>query len=97
MHNYEYGTAGMSGGPGAGGDPYRYGGQGDRPGRGMLGTVLMIVVIAIGAMLLLGTAFWAIGLVFHLFGWILRVALLVAVAAFVWRRVTRGRGHRDWV
>jgi hypothetical protein len=96
MHNYEFGPAGTSGGPGADGDPYRYGDHG-RPGRGMFGTVLMIVAIAIGAMLLLGTAFWAIGLVFHLFGWILKVALLAAVAAFVWRRVTRGRGHRDWV
>ena len=96
MHNYEFGSTGTSGGPG-GGDPYRYGGPGDRPGRGLLGTALMVVVIAVGAVLVLGTAFWAIGLVFHLLGWIVRVALLAAVAALVWRRVTRGRGHKDWV
>jgi hypothetical protein len=55
--------------------------------------VLTIVVIAVAASVGLGVAFWAVGLVFHLFGWILRIALLAGVAAFVWRWVNRHTSH----
>ena len=35
----------------------------------------------------------ALGLLFHLAGWILKVAMLAAVAALVWRRINRRRSH----
>jgi putative flippase GtrA len=51
----------------------------------------MIAVVAVVAIVGLGIAFWLLGFLFHLAGWILRVAVLAAVAALVWRRITRHR------
>jgi hypothetical protein len=81
-------------------DPYPRGsGGGDpsagwcRPGRGVVRTALMWAALALVVFLAFGTAMWALGLVFHLLGLLLRIALITAVVALVWRRVTR-RPHR---
>ena len=74
-----------------------------RPGRGgpagfgyrFLRTVLMWVGVAIIAMLALGTLGWAFGLAFHLLGLLFRIALVTAVIAFVWRRIT-SRHQRNY-
>ena len=71
-------------GPGRCGGGYRF-----------LRTVLMWTAIAVVAMLALGTAAWVFGLVFHLLGLLVRVALVTAVVAFVWRRITR-RHQRNY-
>jgi hypothetical protein len=85
MSNYDFGSIGSTGGP----SPYS-----DEPShRSVFSLVLTIVVIAVAASVGLGVAFWAVGLVFHLFGWILRIALLAGVAAFVWRWVNRRTSH----
>lgn len=69
-------------------------GETDRgPGRSIVRTVIFWTVLAVGAMFLLGTAFWALGLIFHLVSLLFRVALITAVVAFVWRAVTRRRGR----
>lgn len=84
MHNHEYGSAGTWS-QGSNGDP-----DGPRP-HSVLTLVLLIVGVAIAAAIGLSVLFWAFGLVFHLAGFILRVAILAAVAAFVWKRVMRRR------
>jgi hypothetical protein len=60
-------------------------------GYGIVHTVVKWTAIALIAMLALGTATWAFGLLFHLAALLLRVALVTAVVAFVWRRITRRR------
>jgi putative flippase GtrA len=77
MPNYEFGSWGASR-PGPYGEP-----EGDAPQKHS--TLAVVAIVG------LGVAFWALGFLFHLAGWILRVAVLAAVAAFVWRRVTRHR------
>ena len=90
MHNYDFGAVGGSGGE----NPYT-----DRENHGprrnsMFSLIVMIVVIAVIAAVALTITFWALGFLFHLAGWILKIAVLAAVAAFVWRRVNR-RWSRD--
>jgi hypothetical protein len=87
MHNYESGSFFGSGSSNPSGEPDEH------RGRSFFSLIVMIAVVAVGAVLVLGTAFWVLGLLFHMAGWILRVALLAAVAAFVWKRITRGRSH----
>ena len=53
----------------------------------------MIVVVAILGAVALSVVFWALGFLFHLAGWILKIAVLAAVAAFVWRKVSRRSSH----
>ena len=55
--------------------------------------IVMIVVVAVIGVFALSVAFWVMGLLFHLAGWILRIAVLAAVAAFVWHRVSRRWSH----
>jgi hypothetical protein len=84
MHNYEFGApGGTQRGP--------YGGpEGDTPGKhSMFSLIVTIVVVAVLAMVAIGIAFWTLGFLFSIAGWILRVAVLAAVAAFVWRWVNR--------
>jgi putative flippase GtrA len=86
MHNYEFGPLG--------GSPYQSAGdpEKDRPRRhSTFSLIVTIVVVAAIAILGLSVSFWVLGLVFHLAGWILRVAILAAVAALVWRWVNRRR------
>ena len=63
----------------------------NRGGHGVFRTVAMWVGIAVVAMILFSSAMWALGLVFHIFGLLVRVALVTAVVALVWRRITRRR------
>jgi hypothetical protein len=37
--------------------------------------------------LAIGVLFWTVGVLFHMLGWLIRLALIVGVAAFVWRLV----------
>lgn len=68
-----------------------------RPGPGyrFLRTVLMWAAVAVVAMLALGAAAAVFGIAFHLIGLLIRIALVTAVVAFVWRRITR-RHQRNW-
>ena len=91
MHNFEFGSSG-----GTHQGPYGVP-EGDEPRKhSMFSLIVMIVVVAVLAIGALGIAFWAVGFLFHIAGWILRVAVLAAVAAFVWRWVNR-RWSRDRV
>jgi hypothetical protein len=86
MHNYDFGSSGASHrGP--------YGEPEGETGRkqSLFSLIVMIVVVAVLAVVGLGVVFWALGFLFHLAGWILRIAVLAAVAAFVWRRINRRR------
>ena len=88
MHNYEVGDPGGA----AQNDSYQYS---EGPHRNStLSLVLLIIAVAVGAIVVLGLAFIALGVLFHLAGFLIRLALVVAVVAFVWRMVTRGRNHR---
>lgn len=89
-----YGSAGgaYGGSIGGSGDPSAYTGYGDLnqpPRRSPFGLACTIACVAVAAVVGLGVVFWALGFVFDMLGWILRIAILAAVAAFVWRRVTR--------
>ncbi len=55
--------------------------------------IVMIVVVAVLGAIALSVVFWAMGFLFHLAGWILRIAVLAAVAAFVWRKINRRWSH----
>ena len=76
-------------------DSYDYGTGRCRRPNGILRMALMWAAIAVAATLLFGTAIWAFGLVFHLAALLLKIALVTAVVAFVWRRVTH-RQHRNY-
>jgi hypothetical protein len=92
MHNYDFGGFGSSareptyGGPEDGG-PRKH---------SVFSLVVMIAVVAVIAVLALALGFWLLGLVFHLAGLIVKVAVLAAVAALIWRRISRHRS-RDQV
>ena len=78
-----------------GGGPRPPGGRrGEDRGPSSLSLVLLVGALIVGAVILVGVLFWALGLVFSVAGLLLRVALVVAVAAFVWKRVIRGRSRR---
>ena len=59
------------------------------PGYRFLRTILMWVAVAVIVVLALGAVGWAVGIAFHLLGLLFRIALVTAVVAFVWRRITR--------
>jgi hypothetical protein len=90
MHNYDFGSSGGAHQGSHGGE------ESGASRRSMFSLIVMIVVVAVLAIGALGIAFWAVGFLFHIAGWILRVAVLAAVAAFVWRWVNR-RWSRDRV
>jgi hypothetical protein len=87
MHNYDFGS---SSGPQAFNRP----GGDEPPGHSVLSLVLLIVAVGIVAAVGLGLVFWAFGFLFSIAALLFRVALVVAVAAFVWRRITRGRSRK---
>lgn len=92
MHDYDYGSIGGS--AGASGGPSAYTGYGDlnqQPRRSPFALACTIACVAVAAVVGLGVVFWALGFVFDMLGWILRIAILAAVAAFVWRRVSHRR------
>jgi hypothetical protein len=80
---------------------YRYGSYfaTEAPPRRGPGALLrrLAVWAAVGflALVVLGSTLWAFGLLFHLVGLLLKVALVTAVAAAVWRFVSRGRFGRS--
>lgn len=58
----------------------------------LLRMVVAAVLIGVVASILFGSALGAIGVVFHIVGVVVRLAILVALGTFIWRRVTRHRG-----
>jgi hypothetical protein len=93
MSDYDFGH---SGGFTAGSSHHSSDNDGPRQ-NSIFSLIVMIVVIAIIAAVLLGVAFMVLGFLFHIAGWILKIAILAAVAAFVWRRITRRRCSHDQV
>lgn len=65
----------------------------DRHKNSIFSLIVMIVVVAVVGAVALSVMFWAMGFLFHMAGWILRIAILAAVAAFVWRRINRRWSH----
>lgn len=89
MFSSQYETPG-SGYPGGGApDPGPY-----RPS--LFRMVVAAVLIGVVASVLFGSALWAIGVVFHIVGVVVRLAILAALGTFIWRRVTHRHrsGHR---
>jgi len=87
MHNDDFGAYGSTTHQG----PYGAPDNGGPDHRSVFSLVVMIAVVALAAIVGLSIAFWALGLLFHLAGLIFKVAILAAVAALVWRRVSRHR------
>jgi hypothetical protein len=86
MHSYEFGATGGSGGE----SPKDPGDK--RSGNSALSLILLIAVVVVVGVVGLGLAFWILGTLFHFAGDIVRLALVVAVVALVWRRIA---GHRN--
>jgi hypothetical protein len=87
MHNFEFG-------PSSGGGQFESQGPGESPQKhSVLSLVILVCLVAVAAVVGLGLVFWALGFVFHVAGWLLRIALFTAVIAFVWRRVVHGRSR----
>ena len=89
MPNYDFGPFGGSGGP----SPYTEPEHDTHHKSSMLSLVVMIVLLAVLGGIALSVTFWAMGFLFHLAGWILRIAVLAAVGAFVWHKVSRRWSH----
>jgi putative flippase GtrA len=83
MHDYQFGSGSRAGDNPDG--PHHY---------STLSLVLLIVGLAIAAAVGLGIVFWVLGFLFHLVGWIVKIAILAAVAAFIWRRIAGRRDRR---
>lgn len=65
-------------------------GGGDDPGRhSVFSLVALIAVVAVLAVLALGLVFLVLGFIASLAGTILKIVILAAVAAFIWKRVMR--------
>jgi hypothetical protein len=88
MHNHEFGPVGSPG------IHEGHDGAEGAGGHSILSLVLLIAAVVVTAIVGLTVAFWALGFLFDIAGLVLRVALLAAVAAFVWRRVVRGRPRK---
>jgi hypothetical protein len=59
----------------------------------LLSLMLVIVCSVVAFSLAIGVVFWTIGVVFHLFAFLFRVAIVVGVAALVWRLVAGRRAR----
>ena len=64
-----------------------------RHGCGIMRTALMWAAIAVVAMVAFGAVSWAFGVVFTLLALLLKIAIVTAVIAFVWRRFNRRKDH----
>ena len=63
----------------------------------LLRMVVAAVLIGVVASLIFGSAVWAVGFMFHLIGFFIRLAVLAAIASFIWRRVVhRHAGRRSY-
>ncbi len=81
MYNFPYDpTAGPTYPPGPAPETGRH-------GPSLLRMVVAVALIAMVASLVFGSALWAVGLVFHLVGFVVRLAILAAIGRFIWRRV----------
>jgi hypothetical protein len=60
----------------------------------LLSLVLVIACSVVAFSLAIGVVFWTIGVVFHLLSWLFRLALIVGVAALVWRLIVGRSGRR---
>lgn len=88
MYNFPYETpTGSSYPPGA---PPEAGPR--RPS--LLRMVVAAVLIGVVASLIFGSAVSAVGFVFHLIGFVIRLAVLAAIAGFIWRRVVHHHAGR---
>lgn len=76
-------------------DSYDYGDRWHRPRPGILRTALVWATIAVIAMVAFGLVAWVLGVVFHLALLLVKIALVTAVVALVWRRITR-RDHTKY-
>ena len=65
--------------------------DGGTHGHSVFSLVLIIAVVAVVGAVALTIAFLLLGFLFHVVGFILKVAIVAAVVALVWRRVTRHR------
>jgi hypothetical protein len=86
---YDFGPLGGAAGHSSHDEPD----SGGRHQNSIFSLIVMIVVIAVLGAIALGIVFWAMGFLFHMAGWILRIAILAAVAAFVWRKINRRWSH----
>ncbi len=69
--------------------------QTGRHGPGLMRMIVAALLIAMVASLVFGPALWAVGFVFHLVGFVVRLAILAAIGRFIWRRVVhRPAGRR---
>jgi hypothetical protein len=90
MHSYETGPHGSG--------PYRVFGRDEEeePRRhSVFSLVALIAVVAVVGALALALVFLIIGTLFSLAGFILKVAIIVAISAFIWRRICRR--HRTYI
>jgi nitrate reductase gamma subunit len=67
----------------------------DHTSHSILRLILWLIAISLVVTAGVGLVFWTIGLVFGIAGLIVKVALITAVAALVWRRITRRRYHES--
>jgi hypothetical protein len=89
MHNFEFG-------PSSGGGQFESQVPGEPPrNHSVLSLVILICLVAGAAVIGLGLLFWVLGFAFHVAGLLLRIALLTAVVAFIWRRVVHGRSRHS--
>ena len=61
---------------------------------GILGLVAAIAIGIVVGGLALSAVFWAFGLLLHVIAWMVRIALIVGLAAGVFWLVSRGRSGR---
>jgi hypothetical protein len=89
MSNYDFGTYGGSTHQSAHGEPD----DGGPRRHSVFSLIAMIAVVTVITIIGLSVAFWALSLLFHLAGLIVKVAIVAAVAALVWRRCCRRRSQ----
>jgi hypothetical protein len=61
---------------------------------GILGLIAAIAIGIVFGSLVLSAAFWALGLLFHVVMWVVRIGLIVGLAAVVLWLVDRRRSGR---
>jgi membrane protein implicated in regulation of membrane protease activity len=89
MHNFEFG-------PSSGGGQFESQAPGEPPrNHSVLSLIILICLVAGAAVIGLGLLFWVLGFAFHVAGLLLRIAIITAVVAFIWRRVVHGRSRRS--
>jgi hypothetical protein len=76
-------------------DQYSYGGPRCGPRHGVMRTALTWAAVAVIAMLAFGLVASAFGFLFGLAVLLIKIAVVTAVIAFVWRRISR-RHHRNY-